>query len=125
MAKDRNTFAKRQRELEKKRKADQKRERRAKKKQTAHEFGEPNKSQFSLSPEEHAVLSVFRKWLVTPGKMLCFATSDLKAFHLPLAQLTHKGLVVAEKFQGGYSLTESGFAAMNEMASSLGGNARA
>ena len=37
MAKDRNTFAKRQREVEKKRKAEEKRERRRKKKEQADE----------------------------------------------------------------------------------------
>lgn len=40
MAKDRNTFAKRQREVEKKRKADEKRQRRLRKKQEAEESDE-------------------------------------------------------------------------------------
>ena len=112
MSKDRNTIAKRQREVEKKRKADEKRERRAKKKQKADELGDASESQSSLSLAERDVLSVFRKFLMTPGKMLCFASSDLETFSAPLAQLTDKGLLVAQNSQGGYSLTESGFAAM-------------
>ncbi len=112
MAKDRNTFAKRQREVEKKRKADEKRQRRAKKKQTANESCEPNNSQFFLSPAERAVLSVFRNYLMTPGKMLCLGSSDLSTYNEPLAQLADRGLIVAERFQGGYSLTDAGFAAM-------------
>ena len=114
MAKDRNTIAKRQREVEKKRKADQKRERRAKKRKKPDELCETNKSQSLLSPAENAVLSVFRKYLMTPGTMLCFGSSDLEAFDVPLAQLTSKGLLVAENSQGGFSLTETGFAAMTD-----------
>lgn len=114
MAKDRNTFAKRQREVEKKRKADQKRQRRAKKKQDASEDNEPSNSQFLLSAEERSVLRVFRTYLMTPGQMLCFGSSDLVTFNDPLAQLTDKGFLVSERNQGGYSLTETGFAAMKE-----------
>ena len=112
MAKDRNTFAKRQREVEKKRKADQKRERRARKKQKADEPSEPDESSTGLSSAELAVLDVFRKYLMTPGKMLCFVSSNRETHDLPLAKLARKGLVVAERTQGGYSLTETGFAAM-------------
>ncbi len=112
MAKDRNTFAKRQRESEKKRKADEKRARRAKKKENGDDVGEPKQAPTLLSPAEHSVLSVFRKYLMTPGNMLCLSGSDLEAYRVPLVKLTNKGLLVAEKSRGGYSLTESGFAAM-------------
>jgi hypothetical protein len=112
MAKDRNTIAKRQRELEKKRKAEQKRERRARKKQQ-RESGAPEFPETRLSTAEKNVLSAFRSYLMTPGKMLCFANSDLQAMHVPLTGLTDKGLLVAERFHGGYSLTEFGYAAMN------------
>lgn len=113
MAKDRNTFAKRQREVDKKHKANQKRERRAKRK-TSDPNDDPDDAQSSLSSAEHSVLSVFRKYLMTPGKMLCIGKPDLETFSLPLAQLTSKGMLVADRFQGGYSLTESGFAAMKD-----------
>lgn len=113
MAKDRNTYAKRQREVERKRKADEKRERRAKKKQQPDELCE-GQSPSLLTPAEHSVLNVFRKFLMTPGKMLCFGSSDLEAFKMPLAELTSKGLLVEEKPRGGYSLTRTGFAAMKD-----------
>ena len=112
MAKDRNTFAKRQREVEKKRKADDKRERRARKKMQADEA--QTMSAFQLSSSEQAVLAVFRKYLMLPGKMLCLSKADLESFSRPLAELTSKRLLVAERFQGGYSLTETGFAAMQD-----------
>ena len=51
---------------------------------------------------------------MTPGEMLCFGSSDLRIFTMPLAQLTDKRLLIAEKSHDGYSLTESGFAAMND-----------
>ncbi len=113
MSKDRNTFAKRQREVDKKRKADQKRERRAKKKQVADGSGESNTSH-ALSPAEHSVLGVFRNYLMTPGKIFCFGTADLEAFDTPLAQLIDKGLLIVEKPKGGYSLTLTGFRAMKD-----------
>jgi hypothetical protein len=114
MSKDRNTFAKRQREVEKKRKADEKRVRRAKKKVEGNEPDETNGSSSLLSSGENSVLGVFRKYQMTPGKMLCFANPDLETFNTPLAELTDKGMLVEEKAHGGYSLTETGFAAMKD-----------
>ena len=109
MAKDRNTFAKRQREVEKKRKRDEKRQRRAQKKTDDESVADDSAS---LSQAERAVLDVFRKYLMTPGKMLCFSQADLENFDAPLDQLTSKGLLVADQHQGGFSLSETGFAAM-------------
>ena len=114
MAKDQNTFAKRQREMEKKRKADEKRERRAKKKNEPEESNGSNRLQYMLSPAEHSVLRIFQKYLMLPGKMLCLASADLEAFKLPLTKLINADLLVAEKYQGGYSLTKVGFAAMRD-----------
>lgn len=67
-----------------------------------------------LSVEEHSVLIHFREYLMTPGKMLCISGSELDKFNTPLAQLSDKGLLVAESYRGGYSLTEAGFAAMQD-----------
>lgn len=67
-----------------------------------------------LSVEEHSVLIHFREYLMTPGRMLCISGADLENFNIPLAQLSDKGLLVAESFRGGYSLTEAGFAAMQD-----------
>jgi hypothetical protein len=114
MAKDRITFAKRQREMERKRKADEKRVRRAQQKQNPGTDGEAQESEAAWSSAEHLVLGIFRKYLMTPGKMLCFSNSDLEAFHLPLSNLTNKGMLVVEKSHGGYSLTDDGFSAMKD-----------
>lgn len=116
MAKDRNTFAKRQRELEKKEKASKKRQRRAQKKQTTVEPGDDGGPQSDLSPEERKVLSIFRQFMMSPGRMLCFSSADESTYQIPLTALAAKGLLVPEKFRGGYSLTENGFDAMRRSA---------
>ena len=114
MAKDQNTFAKRQREMEKKRKADEKRERRAKRKNKVDESSGASKLQYALSPAEQSVLTIFRNYLMLPEKMLCLDTEDTETFKLPLAQLVSEGMLIAEQYQGGYSLTAVGFAAMQD-----------
>jgi hypothetical protein len=118
MAKDRNTLAKHDRERAKKRKAAGKRECRAEKKKTADESGEPGRSQFLLTASEQCVLRLFRDYLMTPGRMLCLRGTDLETHNDSLAELTGKGLLVAEIYEGGYSLTAAGFAAMNRMVQS-------
>ena len=65
-----------------------------------------------LSTAEQSLLAVFRQFLVSEGQMLCFYGPILKKHRAALSQLTDKGLLVKERFRGGYSLTESGFAAM-------------
>jgi hypothetical protein len=78
-----------------------------------------------LTPEEHEekrllstcerqVLRVFQKFLVTDGQMLCFYGPTLAKYEAALRQLTKAGLVVKERFKGGYSLTRAGFEAMRE-----------
>ena len=76
--------------------------------------GESAQSQTPLSSSEHAVLAVFRKYLMSPGKMLCFGNHEMQVFSEPLVELTSKGLLIQESFPGGYSLTELGFAAMKD-----------
>lgn len=65
-----------------------------------------------LTTPEQRVLQTFRKFRVTPGKMLCFNGTTLKRHRAALKQLTEKEMLVKEQFEGGYSLTASGFAAM-------------
>ena len=110
MAKDRNTVAKRQREVEKRRKAEEKRSRRANRKNDPSDMNEPQEP--SLTSKEHTVLAVFREYLMTPGKMLCLNSPQLETLSEPLEQLTEKGLLVAEQRHGGYSLTEAGYNTM-------------
>jgi hypothetical protein len=131
MAKDRNTFAKRQREMERKRKQDEKRQHKAKRKQDAsnpsphpvdsqeieQHVGVATQTPSSLlSPAQRTVLTTFRQFRMTPGQMLCFSRSDEDTFRAPLTELAAGGYLVTERFQGGYSLTASGFAAMQSIA---------
>jgi hypothetical protein len=67
-----------------------------------------------LSASEQCVLQFFREFLVTPGQMLCFHGPDLEKHRAGLQQLTDKELLVKERFKGGYSLTDAGFAAMKD-----------
>ncbi|MHB8898335.1 MAG: hypothetical protein ACYC6Y_06270, partial [Thermoguttaceae bacterium] len=63
-----------------------------------------SETQITLSLTEQAVLGVFRKYLMSPGKMLCFSNADLQSYRGSLASLSHKGLLVKENFGGGYAL---------------------
>ena len=67
-----------------------------------------------LSTSEQRVLQTFRQFLMNPDKMLCFSGPHLKQNEAPLAILTEKKLLVKNKFKGGYSLTQTGFVAMND-----------
>ena len=67
-----------------------------------------------LSKSERRVLLTFRQFLMSPGQMLCFCGPHLKDHKATLELLTEKQLLVKEKFKGGYSLTQSGFKAMND-----------
>ena len=67
-----------------------------------------------LSKAEQRVFDIFREYLMTPGKMLCFSGPSLERDRPALQLLTEKKLLVKEKFKGGYSLTSSGFVAMRE-----------
>ena len=67
-----------------------------------------------LNTSEQRVLRTFRRFRMSPGQMLCFSGPNLKQDKATLELLTDKDLLVKEKFQGGYSLTQAGFAAMND-----------
>ena len=66
------------------------------------------------SAAEQRVFQHFRDFLMTPGKMLCFSGPNLERSRPTLKLLTQKKLLVKEKFNGAYSLTKEGFAAMQE-----------
>lgn len=114
LAKDRNTIAKRQREVEKKRKAEEKRERRSRRKSDT--VSEDAQKEPGLSDGEVRVLTLFRKYLMTPGQMLCLNANDVESMGDALTGMVSGGLLVPEEMRGGYSLTRKGFEAMNEMA---------
>ena len=65
-----------------------------------------------LTPAEQRVLQTFRRFLIAPGQMLCFCGPTLKKHRMALKQLTDKEMLIKEQFEGGYSLTSSGFQAM-------------
>ncbi len=65
-----------------------------------------------LTPSEKKALHTFRQYLITPGQMLCFYGPDLEKHKSALQQLTEKDFLVKENFNGAYSLTHAGFAAM-------------
>ena len=66
-----------------------------------------------LTTAEQRVMRTFRRFLMTPGQMLCFYGPNLKQNLTTLERLTDRDFLVKEKFQGGYSLTLEGYAAMN------------
>lgn len=112
MAKDRNTMAKRQRETEKRDKAARKREKREQR-QSQAAF---NQSLAEVTDDQTRVLSIFRRYLMTAGKMLCLSGNELDTNRDCLERLVGEGLLIAETFKGGYSLTPSGFEAMKRLA---------
>lgn len=118
MAKDRNTMAKRQREVDKRQKAKDKRDNRERKKTEPVPVTteEVMARRDQLSEGEEHVLATFRKYLMTPGKMLCLSTADILTMKKSLDRLVSTGLLIPEEFKGGYSLTRSGYDAMHELA---------
>ncbi len=111
MAKDRNTMAKRQREAEKRDKAARKREKR----ELRHTESANKISNMSAVDGQTRVLSIFRRYLMTTGQMLCLSGNELESNKNSLEQLVRDGLLIAETFKGGYSLTESGFDVMRNL----------
>lgn len=111
MASESSNPISRQRKAAKKRHAIQTRKPTRGRLHSSTDSNETNTSQ-ALSPAERKILIAFREYLMTPGEMLCFGSPDLEAIDAPLSTLTDRGLLVAERFHGGYSLTETGFAVM-------------
>ncbi len=72
-------------------------------------------SQVQLSAGEVNILGVFKKYLMTPGRMLCLNNTDIGTMKRSLDKLIAAGLLIPEDFKGSYSLTRSGFNVMNEL----------
>ncbi len=72
-------------------------------------------NEVQLSVGEVNILGVFRKYLMTPGRMLCLNNTDIGTMKRSLDKLIAAGLLKPEDFKGSYSLTRSGFIAMNEL----------
>lgn len=76
------------------------------------ELAPPRGATAGLADAERKVLGAFRTYLMAPGEMLCFTSSDVAAMKEGLRRLTDAGMLVAESFPGAYSLTSAGFALM-------------
>ena len=72
-------------------------------------------SEVQLSSGEVNILGVFKKYLMTPGRMLCLNNTDIGTMKRSLDKLIAAGLLIPEDFKGSYSLTRSGFNVMNEL----------
>lgn len=68
----------------------------------------------SLNRAEKDVLATFRRYLMTPNRILCFYGPQLEQSQDALRSLTEMELLVKESFKGAYSLTTTGYAAMND-----------
>lgn len=68
--------------------------------------------ELDLSNAELSLLAVFRKFRVGQGEMLCFFGPVLAKHGRALKQLTEQGLLIKERFRGGYTLTRAGVIAM-------------
>ena len=68
-----------------------------------------------MNASEQRVLQTFRHYLMTPGQMLCFSGPDFAKYRATLERMSEQELLSREKFKGGYSLTDAGFAAMKEI----------
>jgi len=116
-------MAKRQREAEKRDKAARKREKREQRQhqssQSATQSGAINSSYANTAPADSGrsrVLSIFRRYLMSTGQMLCLSGHELEGNRQTLDQLISDGLLIAESFKGAYSLTETGYEAMRNLA---------
>lgn len=105
-------MAKRQREAEKRDKAARKREKREQRQQQSSHHS----SGTMVVDGQTRVLNIFRRYLMGAGQMLCLSGNELEANRQTLDNLVRDGLLIAETFKGGYSLTESGFEAMRSLA---------
>jgi hypothetical protein len=72
-------------------------------------------SEVQLSVGEVNILAVFKKYLMTPGRMLCLNNTEIGTMKRSLDKLIAAGLLTPEDFKGSYSLTRSGFNVMNEL----------
>lgn len=67
-----------------------------------------------LTTAERRVLDTYQEYLITPGQMLCFTGPNYERDRATLELMSDKQLLTRESFDGGYSLTKAGFAAMND-----------
>ncbi|MCA9128513.1 MAG: hypothetical protein KDB22_15605 [Planctomycetales bacterium] len=69
----------------------------------------------SITAGEIRVLKIFRQYLMTPGRMLCLSNVGIDSMQAVLRKMIEAGLIVPDDFKGAYSLTRSGYEAMNRI----------
>jgi hypothetical protein len=107
MAKDRNTAAKRQGAVNK-------RETKASKREDSPAQALLQET-LPVSDDEARVLRIFRRYLMSVGKMLCLSGPELISHREGLDKLVDAGHLVPEVYKGAYSLTTSGFEVMKKV----------
>ena len=78
------------------------------------DFDTISKARTMLTVAERRVLTIYQQYLITPGQMLCFSGPNFERDEDTLELMSEKNLLTKESFGGGYSLTRSGFVAMND-----------
>ena len=79
-------------------------------------FTEIASNSMQFSDTELKVLQHFRKYLMTPGDMLCLSGQELDSMGNGVDSLMKRQMLVAEKKAGCFCLTQAGFDAMREVA---------
>ena len=72
----------------------------------------PTGNGIELTNVERRVFLAFRRYLMTPGHMLCFNPQEQGSLKKGLDSLLKRGFLVAESTKGAFSLTAEGYAAM-------------
>lgn len=67
-----------------------------------------------ITAAERKVLDTYQQYLITPGQMLCFTGPNYERDKETLELMSDKQLLTKESFDGGYSLTKTGFEAMKD-----------
>ena len=68
-----------------------------------------------LTSSEKSLLSIFRRFLVRPGEMLCIDGPTQERHRRAINHLADQGLIIRERFRGAFTLTDAGFAVMTEL----------
>ena len=69
-----------------------------------------------FTQRELKVLEHFRRYLMSPGDMLCFSGQDIESMGTGIEDLVKRCMLVPERKKGSFSLTKQGFEAMRAIA---------
>ncbi len=77
---------------------------------------EEGNGQPQFSTTELKVFDHFRRYLMTPGAMLCLSAQEIESMSSGLNALVDRKMLELEGTRGAYCLTRSGFLAMRSVA---------